>query len=138
MHQARERGIRIIIDLVVNYTSNQHRLNQSQREEIFAAFAPEKEMQIFGRGVRRRLAPMMKGDRRRIELIYSLLFSLPGTPLLRYGAEIGMDDDLSLEGRTSVRTPMQWSDTLNGGFSTAQPNALTRLMISEGEYGYKR
>ncbi|ACK70018.1 alpha amylase catalytic region [Gloeothece citriformis PCC 7424] len=113
-------------------------LSGSQQEEIFAAFAPEENMQIFGRGVRRRLAPMMNNDRRRIELIYSLLFTLPGTPLLRYGAEIGMGDDLCLHGRTSVRTAMQWTDEFNGGFSTANPDELTRPIISDDEYGYKK
>ena len=113
-------------------------ISDSQRKEIFQAFAPEKNMQIFGTGIRRRLPPMLNGDRRRIELTYSLLFSLPGTPLLRYGEEIGMGDDLSLEGRNSVRTVMQWSDAPNGGFSTASPDTLTRPVIKQGEYGYKR
>jgi len=114
------------------------RLSEAERQEIFAAFAPEENMQIFGRGIRRRLPPMFKGDRRRIELAYSLMFSLPGTPLLRYGDEIGMGDDLSLEGRTSVRTPMQWSNEPNGGFSDAPPDKLSQPVISEGEYSYKR
>jgi maltose alpha-D-glucosyltransferase / alpha-amylase len=113
------------------------RLSQTQREEIFAAFAPEQTMQIFGHGIRRRLAPMMQNDRRQLELVCSLLFTLPGTPLLRYGEEIGMGEDLSLHGRDSVRTPMQWSDQPNGGFSTAIPDALPRPVIAEGEYGYK-
>jgi maltose alpha-D-glucosyltransferase / alpha-amylase len=113
-------------------------ISDSQRKEIFQAFAPEKNMQIFGTGIRRRLPPMLNGDRRRIELTYSLLFSLPGTPLLRYGEEIGMGDDLSLEGRNSVRTVMQWSDAPNGGFSSASSDALTRPVIKEREYGYKR
>ncbi|MEG3930584.1 MULTISPECIES: alpha-amylase family protein [unclassified Microcoleus] len=114
------------------------RITSSEREEIFAAFAPEKTMQIFGRGIRRRLPPMMGGSRRRIELVYSLLFTLPGTPMLRYGEEIGMGDDLSLEGRDSVRTVMQWSDAANGGFSTAATDALARPAIAHGEYGYKQ
>ncbi len=113
-------------------------ISDSERQEIFQAFAPEKNMQIFGKGVRRRLPPMLKGDRRRIELTYSLLFSLPGIPLLRYGEEIGMGEDLSLEGRNSVRTVMQWSDAPNGGFSTASSDVLTRPAIKEGEYGYQR
>ncbi|MBW4542068.1 MAG: alpha-amylase family protein [Myxacorys chilensis ATA2-1-KO14] len=114
------------------------RLSDSERQEIFDAFAPEENMQIYGRGIRRRLPPMLKGDRRHIELTYSLMFSLPGTPLLRYGDEIGMGDNLRLEGRTSVRTPMQWSDEPNGGFSDAPPDQLTRPVISEGEYSYKQ
>ncbi|MBD2075013.1 alpha-glucosidase C-terminal domain-containing protein [Phormidium sp. FACHB-592] len=113
------------------------RLSDSEMQEIFAAFAPEEKMQIFGRGIRRRLPPMLKGDRRHIELTYSLMFSLPGTPLLRYGDEIGMGDDLSLPGRTSVRTPMQWSDEPNAGFSKVPPDQLIQPIISEGAYGYK-
>lgn len=114
------------------------KLSEEQQQEIFAAFAPEEAMQIFGRGIRRRLAPMVEGDRRRIEMIYSLAFSLPGVPLLRYGDEIGMGDDLTLQGRDSVRTPMQWTAQRNGGFSTAVPEALSRPMIAEGEYGFHR
>ncbi|MBD1864924.1 MULTISPECIES: alpha-amylase family protein [Trichocoleus] len=113
------------------------RLSDSEMQEIFDAFAPEENMQIFGRGIRRRLPPMFKGDRRRIELTYSLMFSLPGTPLLRYGDEIGMGDDLSLPGRTSVRTPMQWSDEPNGGFSDATSDQLPQPVISGGKYSYK-
>lgn len=112
------------------------KLSEPERQEIFAVFAPEERMQIFDRGIRRRLAPMLGNDRRRLELAYSLLFSLPGTPLLRYGDEIGMGEDLSLEGRESVRTPMQWSDTDNAGFSRASADALTRPVIAEGEYRY--
>ncbi|MBE9142918.1 alpha-amylase family protein [Planktothrix mougeotii] len=112
-------------------------LSPSELQEVFEAFAPEKNMQIFGRGIRRRLAPMMKGNRQKIELIYSLMLSLPGIPLLRYGEEIGMGDDLSLQGRTSVRTPMQWSNQPNGGFSNAPAENLTQPVISEGEYSYQ-
>lgn len=115
---------------------NLNHLSDDERQEIFQAFAPEPDMQIYGRGIRRRLTPMVNNKRDRIELIYSLLFSLPGTPLLRYGDEIGMGDDLSLEGRNSVRTPMQWADTENGGFSPAPADQLPRPMITEGEYGY--
>ena len=77
-------------------------------------------MQLYDRGIRRRLAPMLGGDQRRLELAYSLLFSLPGTPVIRYGDEIGMGDDLSLPEREAVRTPMQWSADPNGGFSAAR------------------
>src|SRR5206468_1006131 len=97
------------------------RLTNSERREVYAAFAPEENMQVYGRGIRRRLGPMLQGDRRRQELAYSLLFSLPGAPMLRYGDEIGMGDDLALPERTSVRTPMQWSDEETAGFSTAPP-----------------
>lgn len=114
------------------------RINESEQQEIFAAFAPEENMQLYGHGIRRRLAPMMGGNRCQIELVYSLLFTLPGTPLVRYGEEIGMGDDLSLEDRNSVRTVMQWSDEKNGGFSKVEPDQLTRPTIKGGEYGYEK
>ena len=95
------------------------RLTAEQRDEVFAKFGPDENMQLYGRGIRRRLAPMLGNDRRRIELAYALQFSLRGTPVLRYGEEIGMGDDLSLDGRDAIRTPMQWSLLPNAGFSTA-------------------
>jgi maltose alpha-D-glucosyltransferase / alpha-amylase len=85
------------------------RLTRKQRQQVFDAFGPNREDQLYDRGIRRRLAPMLHGDRRRIELAYSLMFTLPGTPVLRYGDEIGMGDDLSLPERTCCRTPMHWS-----------------------------
>src|SRR5690606_29960068 len=85
------------------------RLKEEERQAVFDRFGPEPDMQIFGRGLRRRLAPML-GNRPQIELAYSLLLALPGTPVLRYGDEIGMGEDLSLNERESVRTPMQWSN----------------------------
>lgn len=114
------------------------RLSTSEREDVYAAFAPEEGMRAYGRGIRRRLAPMLQGDQRRQELAYSLLFSLPGTPMLRAGDEIGMGEDLSLPERTSVRTPMQWSQEKNGGFSNASPEKLIRPVISGGDYGYEQ
>lgn len=114
------------------------RLSDAERQEVYAAFAPQENMRVYGRGIRRRLAPMLHRDRRRQELAYSLLFSLPGTPVLRYGDEIGMGEDLSLPERTSVRTPMQWSGDKNGGFSTAPPEKLYRPVITGGDYGYER
>ena len=92
-------------------------------------------MQLYGRGIRRRLAPML-GDRRRLELAYSLQFSLPGTPVLYYGDEIGMGDDLALPERNAVRTPMQWTDELHAGFSRAE--TTIRPAVSEGPYSYSR
>ncbi len=77
---------------------------------MFAAFAPKPDMRLYGRGIRRRLAPMLRGDRRHIELAYALQFSLPGTPVVRYGEEIGMGENLALEGREAIRTPMQWDE----------------------------
>jgi maltose alpha-D-glucosyltransferase / alpha-amylase len=93
-------------------------------------------MRIFGRGIRRRLAPML-GDHRRIRMAYSLLFSLPGAPLFMYGDEIGMGEDLSLPGRDAVRTPMQWSKKANGGFSSAGSAALAGPVIAQGPFGYQ-
>ncbi len=113
------------------------RLTDEQRQKCFAAFGPEKEMQLYDRGIRRRLAPMLQGDRRRLELMNSLLFTLPGTPVVRYGEEIGMGDDLRLPERQSIRTAMQWSGDKNGGFSTAEPRKLPRPVISEGSYRYE-
>jgi maltose alpha-D-glucosyltransferase/alpha-amylase len=111
------------------------RLTDEQREAVFARFGPEERMQLYGRGIRRRLAPML-GDRQRLEFAYSLLFSLPGTPIIRYGDEIGMGDDLSLEGREAVRTPMQWSDEAHAGFSLA--DKPVHAVIAGGVYGFER
>jgi maltose alpha-D-glucosyltransferase/alpha-amylase len=113
------------------------RLSETQREQVFQAFAPEATMQLYHRGIRRRLAPMLKGDLRRLELAYSLLFTMTGTPVLWYGEEIGMGEDLSLHERNSVRTPMQWSEAINGGFSTASPEQLIRPVINEGPFQYQ-
>jgi maltose alpha-D-glucosyltransferase/alpha-amylase len=110
-------------------------LTDDERDEVFAVFAPEESMRIYGRGIRRRLAPMLDGDRRRIELAYSLQFTLPGTPVVRYGEEIGMGDDLSLPERNSLRTPMQWSPGPGGGFSTADPSRLVRPMVQDERFG---
>ena len=93
------------------------KLSDSERQEVFAAFGPEPQMQIYGRGLVRRLPPMLDGDPRRIRMVYSLLFSLPGTPVLFYGEEIGMGENLEAEGRNAVRTPMQWTAGKNAGFS---------------------
>jgi maltose alpha-D-glucosyltransferase / alpha-amylase len=112
------------------------RLSAAQRAKVFAEFGPDKDMQLYDRGIRRRLAPMLNGDRRRLELAYSLLFSLPGTPILRYGDELGMGDDLSLPERNAARTPMQWSTEPNGGFSRARRPILP--VISDGPYGYEK
>ena len=92
-------------------------------------------MQLYDRGIRRRLAPMLGGDRRRIELAYSLLFTLPGTPVIRYGDELGMGDDLSQKERNCARTPMQWSDEPHGGFTKHDKPVCP--VISEGPYGFE-
>jgi maltose alpha-D-glucosyltransferase/alpha-amylase len=114
------------------------RLEESERQEVFAAFGPEPGMQLYGRGIRRRLAPMLGNDRRRLELAHSLMLTLPGTPVLRYGDEIGMGDDLSLPDRESVRTPMQWDEGHTGGFSGAEADKLTLPPVTEGDYGYHK
>jgi trehalose synthase len=108
------------------------KLSDSERAEVFAAFGPEERMQVYGRGLRRRLPPMLGGDPRRIRMVYSLLFSLPGTPVLFYGEEIGMGEDLDAEGRLAVRTPMQWTAGRNGGFSRADPRRLPGPVVSGG------
>jgi maltose alpha-D-glucosyltransferase / alpha-amylase len=110
------------------------RLSEEQRREVFKCFGPEQSMQLYERGIRRRLAPMLSGDRRFIELAYSLMFTLPGTPVLRYGDEIGMGDDLDLPERNCARTPMQWSTEPHGGFTKADKPVVP--VISEGPYGY--
>ncbi len=111
------------------------RLTPTQRQRVLDAFAPDKEMQLYDRGIRRRLAPMLASDRRRLELAYSLMLTLPGTPVLRYGDEIGMGDDLALPERTCARTPMQWSDEPHGGFTVSSKPVLP--VISGGAYGFE-
>jgi maltose alpha-D-glucosyltransferase/alpha-amylase len=114
------------------------RLSEAERQEVFAAFGPEPTMQVYDRGIRRRLAPMLGNDRRRLELAHSLMLTLPGTPVLRYGDEIGMGDNLGLPDRESVRTPMQWRDAPQGGFSTAPPERLVLPVIDDDIYGPSR
>jgi glycosidase len=108
------------------------KLSDDERQEVFAAFGPEPEMQVYGRGLVRRLPPMLDGDPRRIRMVYSLLFSLPGTPVLFYGEEIGMGENLAQTSRSAVRTPMQWTSEKNGGFSTADPEDLTAPVVTGG------
>jgi maltose alpha-D-glucosyltransferase/alpha-amylase len=110
------------------------RLTKRQRERVFAEFGPDKDMQLYDRGIRRRLAPMLRNDRRRLELAYSLMLTLPGTPVIRYGDEIGMGDDLSLPERECARTPMQWSSEPLAGFTDAR-RAVSKV-IGEGPFGF--
>jgi len=110
------------------------RLEPDQRKRVYEEFGPEPEMQLYNRGIRRRLAPMLQGDRRRIELAYSLMMTMPGTPVLRYGDEIGMGDNLKLPERDCARTPMQWSNEPHGGFTAGEKPILP--VIGEGPYGY--
>jgi maltose alpha-D-glucosyltransferase/alpha-amylase len=111
------------------------RLSGKERDEVYKKMGPEKNMQLYDRGIRRRLAPMIH-DSKKLALCYSLLFSLPGTPVIRYGEELGMGDDLTLQERLSVRTPMQWSADKNAGFTTS--SKPYRALISLGEYGYPK
>ena len=102
------------------------KLSDDERQEVFDAFGPDPDMQLYGRGLRRRLPSMLGGDERRMRMAYSLTFSLPGTPVLFYGEEIGMAENLDIPGRFAVRTPMQWTGGANGGFSKAAKRRLTR------------
>ena len=111
------------------------RLTPAQRQRVLEAFAPEKDMQLYERGIRRRLAPMLGSDRRRFELAYSLMLTLPGTPVLRYGDEIAMGDDLRLPERNCARTPMQWSDEPHGGFTVSDKPVMP--VITGGPYGFE-
>ena len=111
------------------------RLTTEEREQVYAAFAPERTMRLYGRGIRRRLASMLGNDRRRIELAFSLLFSLPGTPIVYYGDELGMGEELALPERWPVRTCMQWTGDENGGFSTAVGDRLVNDVITAGDFG---
>jgi trehalose synthase len=110
------------------------KLSEEERQEVFDAFGPDKDVQMYGRGIRRRLPTMLEGDERRIRLAYSLAFSLPGTPVLFYGEEIGMAENLAIEGRYAVRAPMQWSAEPQAGFTTAAKAA--RPIVEDGPFGY--
>jgi len=111
------------------------RLTDEQRQKVYTVFGPDSSMQLYDRGIRRRLAPMLHNNINFIEFAYSSLFAMPATPVIRYGEEIGMGDDLYLKERESVRTPMQWSNQRNGGFSTA--TKTVRPVIDTGQFGYQ-
>jgi trehalose synthase len=125
-----ERALRALPDIPedaqwANFARNHDelsldKLTGDEREEVFAAFGPDPGMQLYGRGIRRRLPSMLGGDERRMRMVYSLVFSLPGTPVLFYGEEIGMAENLDIEGRMSVRSPMRWSTERHAGFTTAE------------------
>ena len=112
------------------------RLTPDQRQKVFEAFGPEKRMQLYNRGIRRRLTPMLGNDRRKLELAFSLLFSLPGTPMMQYGDEIGIGENLRLPERECARTPMQWTNEQHGGFSLAKN--VVRPVINDAEFGFKK
>jgi trehalose synthase len=110
-------------------------LTDAERQEVFAAFGPDPDMQLYGRGLRRRLPGMLGGDERRMRLTYSLMFSLPGTPVLFYGEEIGMAENRAIPGRYAVRAPMQWSGEEHGGFTTAERPG--RAPLADGPFGFR-
>ena len=111
-------------------------VTDEERDYMYRAYAHDREMRI-NLGIRRRLAPLLGNDRRKIELLNGLLFSLPGTPVLYYGDEIGMGDNVYLGDRNGVRTPMQWSADRNAGFSRANPQRLILPIIIDPEYHYE-
>ena len=112
------------------------RLTVEQRQRVFDAFGPRKTMQLYNRGIRRRLAPMLGNNRARMELAFSLLFSLPGTPMMQYGDEIGIGENLRLPERECARTPMQWTNEQHGGFSLSK--TVVRPVINDAEFGFKK
>ncbi|HJT86910.1 MAG TPA: maltose alpha-D-glucosyltransferase [Bryobacteraceae bacterium] len=111
-------------------------VTDEERDYMYRVYAQDRHMRI-NLGIRRRLAPLLENDRRRIELMNALLFSLPGAPVLYYGDEIGMGDNFYLGDRNGVRTPMQWSGDRNAGFSRANPQKLYLPVIIDPEYHYE-
>ncbi len=111
-------------------------VTSSERDYLWNAYAADKRARI-NLGIRRRLAPLLERDRRRIELMNGLLLSMPGTPVIYYGDEIGMGDNIFLGDRDGVRTPMQWSMDRNGGFSRADPARMVLPPIMDANYGFQ-
>jgi len=111
-------------------------VTEEERDYMYLAYTADPEARL-NVGIRRRLAPLLGNDRRRIELMTTLLFSMPGTPIIYYGDEIGMGDSLALGDRNGVRTPMQWDGDVNAGFSTVQPERLYSPVITDPVYGYQ-
>ncbi|WP_052667796.1 maltose alpha-D-glucosyltransferase [Nitriliruptor alkaliphilus] len=112
-------------------------VTDEERDFMYRAYAHDARMRI-NLGIRRRLSPLLGGDRRLIEMMNSLMFSMPGTPVLYYGDEIGMGDNIWLGDRNGVRTPMQWSADRNAGFSSANPQRLYLPVVIDPEYHYER
>ena len=110
-------------------------VTSSERDYLWETYASDKRARI-NLGIRRRLAPLLQRDRRRVELMNGMLLSMPGTPVIYYGDEIGMGDNIHLGDRDGVRTPMQWSIDRNGGFSRADPASLVLPPIMDAIYGY--
>ena len=109
-------------------------VTEEERQWMWQEYAPEPRMRL-NLGIRRRLAPLLDNDRRKIELANSLLFTLPGSSILYYGDEIGMGDNIWLPDRNGVRTPMQWTSAVNAGFSTAAPKSLYLPVVDNSVYG---
>lgn len=112
-------------------------VTEEERAYMIKEFTSETPKAVLNLGIKRRLAPLFHRGRRQIELCHALLLSLPGTPILYYGDELGMGDNLDLPDRHSVRTPMQWNGSRNGGFSDAAPEQLYLPVIQSAEYGYQ-
>jgi maltose alpha-D-glucosyltransferase/alpha-amylase len=110
-------------------------VTEQERQWMWQEYAPEPRMRL-NLGIRRRLAPLLDNDKRKIELANSILFTLPGVPIIYYGDEIGMGDNIWLKDRDGVRTPMQWNDQRNGGFSSADPKVLYSPVIDDEFFGY--
>jgi maltose alpha-D-glucosyltransferase / alpha-amylase len=111
-------------------------VTDEERDYMYSVYAADPQMRV-NVGIRRRLAPLVENSRRRVELLNSLLFSFPGTPIIYYGDEVGMGDNIYLGDRNGVRTPMQWSSDRNGGFSRADPARLFAPPIQDPVYGYQ-
>ncbi len=111
-------------------------VTNEERDYMWQQYAADPQMRL-NQGIRRRLAPLMENNRQRIELLNSLLFSLPGTPVIYYGDEIGMGDNVYLGDRNGVRTPMQWTGDRNAGFSTADPSRLYAPPVSDPVYNFQ-
>jgi maltose alpha-D-glucosyltransferase/alpha-amylase len=112
-------------------------VTEEERAFLWDFYAPEPRMRL-NLGIRRRLAPLLDNDRRKIELANSMLFTLPGSPIIYYGDEVGMGDNIWLEDRDGLRTPMQWSDNKNAGFSTAHPSRLYSPVIDDEVFDYQK
>jgi maltose alpha-D-glucosyltransferase/alpha-amylase len=112
-------------------------VTEEQRQWLWEVYAPDPRMRL-NRGIRRRLAPLVDNDPRKILLANAILFSLPGAPIIYYGDEIGLGDNINLPDRMGVRTPMQWNDRHHAGFSGAAPDALYAPVIDDSLYGYRQ
>jgi maltose alpha-D-glucosyltransferase/alpha-amylase len=110
-------------------------VTEDERQYMWAEYAPDPRMRL-NLGIRRRLAPLLDNDQRRIRLLSAMLFSLPGSPIIYYGDEIGMGDNIWLDDRDGVRTPMQWDASKNAGFSEA--DALYEPVIDSEDFSYRR